>query len=237
MILIIIKNVYFYKNKKKVLKNISLRIKKNKIITLIGPNGAGKSTLIRIILKLQKQSSGKVIYLKKNKIGYVPQKIYLNTPFPITVYQFMKILNNYKKNIIIKNLKKVGVIKLKKRNLNSLSGGEIQKVLLARALLNNPDLLVLDEPTQGMDILGQLKLYQLIHKIKNNLKCSVLIVSHDLNLVMNQTDKVICLNKHICCKGTPKLVSKDKNFIKIFGLIKISKFAFYNHKHNHEHNF
>ncbi|WP_343187950.1 ATP-binding cassette domain-containing protein [Buchnera aphidicola (Periphyllus koelreuteriae)] len=237
MKLIILKNIFLKKNNKTILKNISLCIEKNKILTLIGPNGAGKSTLIKIILKLKKQSSGKIIYFKKHRIGYVPQNVDLNIPFRMTVYKFMIMSNLYKKNIIISNLKKVGAEKLKNKYLNNLSAGEIQKVLLARALLNNPNFLVLDEPTQGMDLLGQIKLYKLIYKIKLKLKCSILIVSHDLNFVMNQTDKVICLNKHICCSGTPKLISKNKNFIKMFGSIKIKKFAFYNHNHNHEHNF
>ncbi|CAL4321403.1 Zinc import ATP-binding protein ZnuC [Buchnera aphidicola (Periphyllus testudinaceus)] len=235
--MIILKNIFYKKNKKIILKNISFLIKKNKIITLIGPNGAGKSTLIKIILKLKEPSSGKIIYLKKKRLGYVPQNTHLNVPFPITVYKFMTMSNKYKTEKIFFNLKRVGAENLKNKNLNNLSGGEIQKILLARALLNDPEFLVLDEPTQGMDISGQIKLYKLIHQIKINLNCSILIVSHDLNLVMNQTDKVICLNKHICCSGTPKVISKNKNFIKMFGSVKIKKFAFYNHNHDHEHSF
>jgi zinc transport system ATP-binding protein len=219
------------------LENISFILKKNKIITIVGPNGAGKSTLIQIILKLKNPTFGKIIYSRKKRIGYIPQKFFFNTPFPITVYRFMNLNKKYQDNYILYNLKMVGAQKLINNYLNNLSRGEMQKILLAYALLNKPEFLVLDEPTQGMDISGQIKLYNLISKIKKHLKCSVLIVSHDLNFVMNKTDKVICLNKHICCSGTPQEISKNKDFIKIFGKLESKKISFYNHKHNHQHYF
>ncbi|CAL4321427.1 ATP-binding cassette domain-containing protein [Buchnera aphidicola] len=235
--MIILKNICFKKNQINILENISFVFKKNKIITLIGPNGAGKSTLIQIILKLIPPTFGQVIYTEKKRIGYIPQNFYFHTPFPITVHRFMKLTRQYTDDYILHNLEKIGAQKLIYRNLNSLSGGEIQKILLTYAMLNKPEFLVLDEPTQGIDVSGQIKLYNLIEKIKKYLKCSILMASHDLNFVMRKTDIVICLNKHICCSGTPKIIAKNKNFIKIFGKLERRKFAFYKHKHNHKHNF
>ncbi|CAL4321530.1 ATP-binding cassette domain-containing protein [Buchnera aphidicola] len=232
-----IKNIYFRRYKTNILKNISFSLEKNEIITLIGPNGAGKSTLIKIILKLEQPTSGKVIYSHKKRIGYIPQNFCFNTPFPITVYRFMKLINPYTDNQILFSLEQLGAKKLIYRNLNNLSGGEIQKVLLAYAFLNKPEFLVLDEPTQGLDISGQMKLYNLINQIKKYLQCTILIVSHDLNFVMRKTNKVICLNKHICCSGTPESISQDRRFIKIFGKLESQRFSFYNHHHNHQHNF
>ncbi|QCI19881.1 MAG: zinc ABC transporter ATP-binding protein ZnuC [Buchnera aphidicola (Brevicoryne brassicae)] len=222
-----------------VLSNISLSLIPNRILTLIGPNGAGKSTLVRIILGLIKPDSGTIIRLDNLSIGYVPQKLYFNTLLPITVERFMK-LSKSKKNSIIKILKMLKRVKakdLRYRQLQTLSGGEMQRVLLAKALLNRPNLLVLDEPTQGVDVMGQFALYELINQIRYELKCSIVIVSHDLNFVMAKTDYVICLNNHICCSGTPETVCKNLEFISIFGIKHIKEFAIYHHHHNHIHHF
>lgn len=232
---VILKNIFVRFSNCYVLSNISFSLISNRIVTLIGPNGAGKSTLIRVILGLIKPDLGSVIRKPNILIGYVPQKIYLNHLLPITVERFMQ-LSKIKKDVnILKVLKRVNAESLRYLPLQKLSGGEIQRVLLAKALLNNPQLLILDEPLQGVDIMGQLDLYKLINKIRSEIQCSVFIVSHDLNFVMAKTDYVICLNKHICCSGAPKKVFKSSEFISIFGLERIKKLAIYQHNHDHVH--
>ncbi|CAL4322469.1 zinc ABC transporter ATP-binding protein ZnuC [Buchnera aphidicola] len=235
--LIKLKNVFIKFNHRCILSNISLNLIPNQILTLIGPNGAGKSTLVRVILGLLKPNSGKIIKKINIKIGYVPQKLHLNAGLPITVDRFMRLSHGTTKLSVKKALHRLNIIHIKNYQLKKLSGGEMQRMLLARALLKEPELLILDECTQGIDILGQVALYKLINKIRNELKCSVLIVSHDLNLVMATTDKVLCLNQHICCSGTPEIVCKNSEFISLFGEIGIKNFALYRHEHNHRHDF
>ncbi|XBC42548.1 MAG: zinc ABC transporter ATP-binding protein ZnuC [Buchnera aphidicola (Meitanaphis elongallis)] len=230
-----LQNISVNFNNVNVLSNISLNLISNCILTLIGPNGAGKSTLVKVILKLLKPNQGIVTYNKNLRIGYIPQKVNFNTTLPITVNKFMSLFKN--KRSILNVLKYVNAIHLKDIPLKQLSHGEIQKVLLARALLNNPQLLILDEPTQGIDFLGQTMFYKLINKIKIELKCSILMVSHDLSVVMSNTDEVICLNRHICCSGSPESVSKHSKFIAIFGHLEKNKLALYHHQHNHYHDF
>ncbi|AYN24749.1 zinc ABC transporter ATP-binding protein ZnuC [Buchnera aphidicola] len=235
--LIILKNVYVNFSNRSILSNISLSLIPNRIVTLIGPNGAGKSTLIRVILGLIQPNLGNVIRSPKVSVGYVPQKLHLNNLLPITVERFMK-LSKKKKNVnILKTLKRVKAESLQYSPLQKLSGGEMQRILLARALLNNPNLLVLDEPIQGVDVMGQLDLYELINQIRSQIQCSILIVSHDLNFVMAKTDYVICLNKHICCSGTPKTVFKNAEFTSIFGSKLIKELAIYKHDHDHVHQY
>ncbi|QCI18293.1 zinc ABC transporter ATP-binding protein ZnuC [Buchnera aphidicola (Aphis nasturtii)] len=234
---IVLKNIYVNFSDRPILHNISLSLNANRIITLIGPNGAGKSTLIRVILGLIKPNSGIVLRSPYISIGYVPQKLYLNNLLPITVERFMKLSCRKKTTNILKILKRVKAESLRQLSLQTLSGGEMQRVLLARALLNNPNLLVLDEPIQGVDVMGQLDLYNLIHSIRDELNCTILIVSHDLNFVMARTDHVICLNKHICCSGSPKTVFKNLEFISIFGLERIQEIAIYHHNHDHIHQY
>ncbi|QCI17138.1 zinc ABC transporter ATP-binding protein ZnuC [Buchnera aphidicola (Aphis helianthi)] len=234
---IVLKNIHVNFDNRSILYNISLSLTSNRIITLIGPNGAGKSTLIRVILGLIKPTSGTVFRSPHISIGYVPQKLYLNNLLPITVERFMK-LSQYKKTTnVLKILKRVKADSLRYLSLQRLSGGEMQRVLLARALLNNPNLLVLDEPVQGVDVMGQLDLYNLIHCIRSELNCTILIVSHDLNFVMAKTDHVICLNKHICCSGSPKKVFKNLEFISMFGFERIQEIAIYHHRHDHIHRY
>lgn len=235
--LIILKNIYVNFSDRSILHDISLSLNANRIITLIGPNGAGKSTLIRVILGLIQPTSGKVLRSSHISIGYVPQKLSLNKLLPITVERFMQLSRYRKTTNILKILKRVKAESFRYFSLKKLSGGEMQRVLLARALLNNPDLLVLDEPVQGVDVMGQLDLYNLIHCIRNELNCTILIVSHDLNFVMARTDHVICLNKHICCSGSPKKVFKNLEFISIFGLERIQEIAVYHHRHDHIHQY
>ncbi|QCI15993.1 zinc ABC transporter ATP-binding protein ZnuC [Buchnera aphidicola] len=235
--LIQLKNVFVNLSNRSILSNISLSLIPNRVLTLIGPNGAGKSTLVRIILGLIKPSSGTIIRFYKLSIGYVPQKLSLNTLLPITVERFIKLSKRNNNAKILEILKRVKAESLKDCQLQKLSGGEMQRILLAKALLNNPNLLILDEPTQGVDVIGQLDLYKLINQIQHELKCSILIVSHDLNFVMAKTDDVICLNNHICCSGTPETVCNNSEFISMFGLERVQDMAIYHHRHNHTHHF
>lgn len=236
-LLIQLKNIYIKICNRNILTNISLSIYENSIFTVIGPNGAGKSTLVRVILGSLYPTQGTIFRIPNLGIGYVPQKFNFNINFPISVNRFMQL--SFKTSIknILHVLHKLNIEHLQHMQLNKLSGGEIQKVLLARALLNTPQLLILDEPTQGVDIHGQISFYKLIHQLKKELSCSILIVSHDLNFVMAQTDEVICLNNHICCSGTPQAITKNLKFIAMFGTNLYHDLALYPHNHNHKHVF
>lgn len=192
---------------RRVLNDISLSLRPGKILTLLGPNGAGKSTLVRVVLGLIPPSSGSLVREPGLRIGYVPQKLHLDATLPLTVSRFMRLKPGVKKADILPALTRVQAAHLLDQPMQKLSGGENQRVLLARALLNRPQLLVLDEPTQGVDVNGQLALYDLIEQLRKELGCAVLMVSHDLHLVMAKTDEVLCLNQHICCSGAPEVVS------------------------------
>lgn len=220
---------------RKVLSNISLRLNAGQILTLLGPNGAGKSTLVRVVLGLIKPSSGTMNCPSGLRIGYVPQRLHLDPTLPLTVERFMRLRPSVKKTDISPALTRVQANHLIKMPMQKLSGGETQRVLLARALLNSPQLLVLDEPTQGVDVNGQLALYDLIERLRSELNCGVLMVSHDLHLVMAKTDEVLCLNQHICCSGAPEAVSSHPEFIAMFGQRGALKLAVYHHNHNHQH--
>lgn len=235
-----IKNVSVKLNQQVILKNISFDIEMGKIITLLGPNGAGKSTLVKLVLGLLVPSSGNVFRKKNLSIGYVPQTLRLDKTLPITVKRFIQLNKNVKDDDIHKTLHRVNASSLISKTMHQLSGGEMQRVLLAQALIKKPELLILDEPTQGVDVNGQVALYNLIANAKNEFNCSVLMVSHDLHLVMAKTDEVICLNKHICCSGTPALVSSDPEFIALFGRSAANQLAVYKHQHlnalaHHQH--
>lgn len=220
---------------KHALQNIDLRIYSNSIITIVGPNGGGKSTLLKVLLKLLPPTSGKVIYQKNVRIGYVPQKIHLDHSLPMTVEKFLSLKKGIKKQDISEALELLSISHLIHNSLQKLSGGEMQRVLLARAILNKPNLLVLDEPTQGVDINGQAELYQLINETQHKLNCAILMVSHDLHIVMADTNEVLCVNQHICCAGMPEIVSNDPKFIHFFGNQFAKNIALYTHQHNHHH--
>ena len=224
-------------NNQKILYDISLTVNLNQIITVLGPNGAGKSTLVKVILGLIKPTTGSIKRTTDLTIGYVPQSINLNPTLPITVKRFMRLNKQLSQIDIHKTLSLVKAEYLIDRSMHQLSGGELQRVLLAQALAKRPKLLILDEPTQGVDVNGQVLLYDLIYDAKHEFNCGVLMVSHDLHLVMAKTDEVICLNHHICCSGTPASVSNDPEFISLFGQHGASQIALYKHHHNHEHDF
>jgi zinc transport system ATP-binding protein len=223
-------------NQRKVLDSISLTIEKGKIITLIGPNGAGKSTLVKVLLGLQSIHTGKVIRASQLRVGYVPQKLRLNDTLPLTVQRFLKLAGRYSQQELQNALSLVGAEHLLYESMHNLSGGESQRVLLARALLPRPDILVLDEPTQGVDIQGQIDLYELIQTLRQRFGCAVFMVSHDLHLVMAKTDHVICLQHHICCHGAPADITQHPSYIALFGQPRHDEsLAFYYHQHQHHH--
>lgn len=222
-------------DQRRVLADVSLSLEQGRILTLLGPNGAGKSTLVRVVLGLIAPTAGTVQRTPHLRVGYVPQKIHLDVTLPLTVERFMRLRAGVKSQDIVPALKRVQATHLLKYPLQKLSGGETQRVLLARALLNLPQLLVLDEPTQGVDVNGQVALYDLIDQLRRELNCGVLMVSHDLHLVMAKTDEVLCLNHHICCSGTPEAVSRHPEFISMFGSRGAEQLAIYRHQHNHRH--
>ncbi len=220
-----------------VLTGINLQVNPGEIVTLIGPNGAGKTTLVRIALGLQAPSSGQRLVKKGLRIGYMPQKLHIDDTMPLTVNRFLK-LTGCRLTAVNDALSRTGVAHVLQSPLQSLSGGELQRVLLARALLHKPHLLVLDEPVQGVDVTGQKELYQLITDIRNESKsrehCAVLMVSHDLHLVMASTDKVICINQHVCCSGHPHQVKQHPAYLRLFGG-ESDELAVYTHHHDHHH--
>lgn len=233
--LVSLENISVSFGSRRVLNDISLNLKAGQILTLLGPNGAGKSTLVRVVLGLVAPDNGLIKRNPDLRIGYVPQKLHLDATLPLTVSRFMRLRPGVKKSDIQPALVRVQAAHLADAPMQKLSGGETQRVLLARALLNHPQLLVLDEPTQGVDVNGQLALYDLIDRLRCELGCAVLMVSHDLHLVMAKTDEVLCLNHHICCSGTPEVVSAHPQFISMFGPRGAEQLGIYRHHHNHRH--
>jgi len=218
-----------------ILDHIDIEINKGEIVTVIGPNGAGKTSLIRVLIGAIKPDSGKIIKAENLVIGYVPQRVNISPLMPITVKRFMSLTKKTSPIDIKSTLSIVGAENLVERQFHSLSGGETQRVLLAHSVLQNPDLLILDEPVQGMDIGGQVRFYTHLERIRKSLGCGVLMVSHDLHMVMAATDKVICIHHHVCCAGEPEKVRQDPALVEMFGEKAVRSLAFYTHEHNHAH--
>ena len=233
-ILLKVENASFSKNNKCLVKGVSLEVKEGEIVTLIGPNGSGKSTTAKIALGIYKNIEGKVERFT-NKIGYVPQKISIDWTLPIRVIDFMSLTKEPTDEQINVALNLTGVEHLRNKSLGNLSGGEFQRVLIARAIAKQPEVLVLDEPVQGVDFKGEIALYELIKKISEELNCGILLISHDLHVVMSATDFVVCLNGHVCCSGTPEAVSKNNEYQELFGDRASSILSLYEHKHDHTH--
>ena len=232
--LVKLNNAGFKQNDKWLVEGVSLTVERGKIVTLIGPNGSGKSTTAKIALGIYKNIEGSVEKYT-NKVGYVPQKISIDWTLPLRVKDFMVLTDNIKDELIDEALSLTGVIHLKEKNLGNLSGGEFQRVLLARAISKKPELLVLDEPVQGVDFTGEIALYELIKKISEKLNCGILLISHDLHTVMSATDHVVCLNGHVCCSGSPKDVARNNEYKALFGEQASQTLSVYEHKHDHEH--
>ena len=228
-------NISIARQGKHILENVSLNIGKKDFITVIGPNGAGKSMLLKCLMGFYQPDKGKVKQKHKLKIGYVPQQLVPNHSMPITVKRFLSLRKPSDTSSIEQITEESCIAHLLKKSLSVLSGGELQRVLVARSLLNKPELLILDEPAQNLDISGQLAFYKLLERIYNTRPLSILMVSHDLHMVMALTKQVICLFHHICCSGEPQVVTKDPEFITLFGSDMARMMAVYQHSHNHKH--
>lgn len=213
------------------LKAVSLTVQRGEIVTLIGPNGAGKSTLLQIVLGLLPPQMGEIIRAPGIRIGYMPQRLVVNPTLPLTVRRFLMLSGIREEVAITAILEEVNALRLLQRPLQKISGGEMQRVLLARALLRQPDLLILDEPIQGVDVIGQYELYELITRIRTQRGCGILMASHDLHLVMAATDAVICLNQTVCCSGHPATVSQHPAYLQLFGIRAARDLAIYTHHH------
>ena len=233
--LIKLNNCGVKRNNKWLVRGVSLNVNKGQIVTLIGPNGSGKSTTAKIALGILKPDEGSNTISQNIKISYVPQKISIDWSLPLRVIDFMNITEKFAKNEIEEALSMTGIKKLIFRDVKNLSGGEFQRLLMARAIAKNPDFLVLDEPVQGVDYPGEIALYKIIQEIVKNLNCGILLISHNLHVVMSQTDHVICLNGHVCCSGAPKSIVKEPEYIKLFGDNMDPTLALYQHEHDHQH--
>jgi len=218
-----------------IIRNVNLTIFKGQIVTLIGPNGAGKSTLIKALLGVHRVSEGQLTLAPSLTIGYMPQRTSIDDTLPLSVYRLMTLTNRAGRDAVTATLKLTDVPHLIDRPVQQLSGGEFQRVMLARALLKQPDVLVLDEPVQGVDFNGEVDLYRLIQRIRDERGCAILMVSHDLHLVMAATDEVVCLNGHVCCSGAPATITREPEFTRLFGHRHADALAFYSHHHDHDH--
>ena len=228
-------NLRYTAGKRLILDDISFELRRAEITTIIGPNGAGKSTLTNIVNGLISNFEGEIERAPGLRIGYLPQKVYVNTLMPLSVARLLRLTHNASAQEIEHALAQTGVNHLRQRQVGSLSEGELKRVLLARTTLGQPDLIVLDEPTAGVDISGEIRMYELIGELRTQLQCAVLLVSHDLHLVMSKTDQVLCLNQHLCCSGMPESVSQHPEYLALFGQQAADSIAIYAHHHDHEH--
>ncbi len=218
-----------------ILSDVSLDIEPGEILTLIGPNGAGKTTLVRVLLGLRKPDAGGVHRRPGLRVGYAPQRFDIDQALPVSAERFLQLGTRCDADDVTATLEKVGAAHCRDRPMAKLSGGELQRVVIARALLRKPDLLVLDEPVRGVDYVGEAELYTLIGRLRDERGFGVVLVSHDLHVVMAASDRVICLNRHVCCSGVPKAVAKHPEYARMFGAEAARAFAVYEHHHDHAH--
>ncbi len=218
-----------------LVRGVDLSVSPGEIVTLIGPNGSGKSTTAKMTLGILKPTEGSSRRKTGLSVGYVPQKLAIDWTLPLSVRRFMRLTNALSDAECSTALEQTGASRLIGLEMRTLSGGELQRVMLARAIARRPDLLVLDEPVQGVDYAGEIAIYNLISEIRNTLGCGILMISHDLHVVMAAADQVICLNGHVCCRGTPSDVSKDDNYQALFGARAGAGLAVYEHHHDHVH--
>lgn len=218
-----------------LVRGVDLAVCKGEIVTLIGPNGSGKSTTAKMALGVIKPDSGSAYRAPGLKVGYVPQKLSVDWTLPLTVARFMRLTGAPSLAEIDHALAATGISHLAGAEIRNLSGGEFQRAMLARAIARKPDLLVLDEPVQGVDFSGEIALYDLIKTIRDDIGCGVLLISHDLHVVMAATDRVICLNGHVCCQGSPVAVASSDEYRRLFGGRADATLAVYEHQHDHTH--
>ncbi|SFT36590.1 metal ABC transporter ATP-binding protein [Halomonas saccharevitans] len=218
-----------------VLESIDLRLDRGEIVTLVGPNGSGKSTLLRTIIGAVQPARGRLVRQPGLTIGYVPQRLAIDATLPMTVTRFLNLPRRHPKQALRQALEQAGVPGLSRQQVTDLSGGQFQRILLARALLEQPDLLLLDEATQGLDHRGTADFYRQIESVRRELGCAVLMVSHELHMVMRASDRVVCLNRHVCCQGTPERVVSSPAYRELFGADTADTLALYRHHHDHSH--
>lgn len=218
-----------------VLQNVDFSVDAGEIVTIVGPNGSGKSTLLRCLIGALRPDEGKIVLKPGLRIGYVPQKLHIDPTLPLTVERFLGLPGKVTRSQVREALERAGASGLMSRQMSRLSGGQFQRALLARALLNRPELLILDEATQGLDQQGSASFYRQIEQIRQELGCGVVMVSHELHVVMAASDRVICLNGHVCCHGTPEHVASAPEYRALFGSGTAGALALYRHEHSHSH--
>ncbi|WP_309085976.1 ATP-binding cassette domain-containing protein [Chelativorans sp.] len=233
--LVEMRNAGVHRGGRWLVRGVDLTVRRGEIVTLIGPNGSGKSTTAKAAIGVVRPDEGSVERASALKVGYVPQKVAVDWTLPLNVERLMKLTGRLDRKRIAAALEAAGIAHLARAEVQNLSGGEFQRALLARALAREPDLLVLDEPVQGVDFSGEIALYQLIRDIRDRTGCGILLISHDLHVVMAETDTVLCLNGHVCCRGTPENVLKSPEYMRLFGARAGETLAIYHHHHDHTH--
>lgn len=233
--LISARRLSFRRNGRDILTGVNIEISSDEIVTLIGPNGAGKTSLVKLLLGLERPDRGEIIRKSGLVLGYVPQRFDIDRAIPLTVTRFLGLGRELTEEAAAEALSEVGAGRIGDNQVSQLSGGELQRVLLARALLREPGVLVLDEPVRGVDFAGEADLYRLISRLRSKRGIGILLVSHDLHVVMGQSDRVVCLNRHVCCSGRPQSVAQDPEYTRLFGPQAATAFAVYQHTHDHTH--
>ncbi|HAR07877.1 metal ABC transporter ATP-binding protein [uncultured Cobetia sp.] len=235
MSLLSIKNLCVTLGRHRILDAIDLEVERGEIVTLVGPNGSGKSTLLRSIIGAVSPTSGRIHRQQGCRIGYVPQRLSLDPTLPMTVVRFLNLPHRHSRAAVANALAQAGIPGVEQQQIADLSGGQFQRILLARALMDSPDILLLDEETQGLDHRGIADFYRQIDRVRHTLGCGVLMVSHELHVVMRASDRVVCLHGHVCCQGTPERVMTSPAYQDLFGLDTADALAFYRHEHSHDH--
>lgn len=228
-------NAGIYRDKRWLVRSVDLSVQHGEIVTLIGPNGSGKSTSAKMAVGVLEPTEGHVTRQNGLRVGYVPQKLAVDWTLPLTVRRLMTLTGPLAQAELEEALQATGISHLADAQVQNLSGGEFQRALMARAIARKPDLLVLDEPVQGVDFSGEIALYDLIRAIRNTTGCGILLISHDLHVVMAETDTVVCFNGHVCCRGTPQAVSASPEYLRLFGPRAAQALAVYQHDHDHVH--